>query len=362
MTERESGNGEVQPEKPGLRESLKKIGVCALALATGGSLAYDAVKHRNPLKPIDELQNILKGEALCPAVPFRYLRIVQADTRRPELPFVHQVQESGNSGIEPTLMSPDKHNSSFLHRQAEQSGLHLTNYLEYLDRLNKTTSLNEALGVLNGLTHQYGFTVGIPDKLGSEDIPQAKVVGSNIIRLDVFKGTAGDFIMALGMMPVEVVRYSELREVKLVQLPPSVGGVDSPSEGIIYWPVSDDGLPFSFQTAFLHELGHQLDGQMCKISGMNNDPSFVKLNQPDFRYEKEYETMPNPNVWDAAATNVREDKAIEYSYLFQGLWSGPSVLKNKTEYLLARLEEHVPGTANYFTGINLHSSPELHGG
>jgi len=285
----------------------------------------------------------------CERTPSQYTHIVDRalDGSLPRLPTAY-----------------DQRYLSFATHEAERFGLQLSNPAREIAAVRRARTAGAVLTALNAYTGSgFGFTVSLPSTpVGTG----TDFVGLPVDRRESFAALrAGSvaFMRYLSRVPTGLVACSGLQQLTVVDH--LYTGKNTEREGLalerdltIYLELRSFSNPVADATS--QEIGHLLDAAMCGIGGQQDDPQYAGLNPPGFRYG------PDANTKDVAtkygATNIVEDKATEFQSMLGGLQKGlfdsdNTVLRRKYRLLLARLEEHVPGSARYYAAMSAHALP-----
>src|SRR3989338_2914580 len=244
-------------------------------------------------------------------------------------------------------------------RQAKIYGLTLFETQPYFDMLDKASSVNQILSVLNRYTRKLGFKVVIPDE-DQIDTDLFTPINPKKIKPKKFKDAVVVFINGISNIPKEVISLSGLKTVNLVR------SVDfQKTEGESAAAVSGDPLEMYITVSDLgmddeipdHEFGHMIDEKITDPVEGDEDEEYTALNPKWFEYGNH---MPHDGVTttDYGAVDEEEDKATTYEDTIGELEpevfrSEDAVILAKGLLLLSRIEEYVPGYTAYARSISL---------
>lgn len=259
--------------------------------------------------------------------------------------------------------------------QAEHFGLHISDSRPFAQRLDQAQSAEDAIEILQHYTKTLGIDTRLHTDKDLKDIhmPIEPLTSEPIKMNDELKQGIASFMFSMSFAPKELYDFAQIKEIRIVQ---SLGAMDNsvvgkairsgeanPITGILYLPIQYlyDG---SFENA-MHETAHRVDYRMNgnSLIGTQRDRNFTKLNQKAFRYGTRT-TSTNSNVAETyGATDPWEDKAVLMQTMLNGLdekllYSRSPVVRAKYRLLLGRLEQNIPGYAQYLLGISNHKSSQ----
>ena len=264
-----------------------------------------------------------------------------------------------------------EHYHDYTLEQAKRAGLTLIDPRPYRDRIDKATTIAEVMAATDQYTKKLGFDTELHQKNDPLDIGvganPVDVKGLNLAKLKIGTQT---MLGSLGYMPKQLYDYADIRQLRIVQ---SFNGVDNPVignfqptaetnpvTGVLYIPVQS--LYTSSFVTYMHEISHRIDYQMNGLWGMERDYNLLTLNDKSFHYGQPGNSRISADVNRTyAATNPVEDKASLYQSMVNGLdgdlLNNPApVIRNKYRTLLGRLDENVPGIAQYLEAISVHET------
>lgn len=262
----------------------------------------------------------------------------------------------------------EKRLHSFYSQEASKYNLHLIDVPAYDERIDKASGLDEILDIVNEAARQYRFGVNLPEHVGIIDqfMEGAKAIDPKKVSLKQVRWDAQAIINGLQLIPIELGRHLNLKEINLYKsIQPliadgggTIGADQSRWENKINMGSEDGNV-----NAVEHELGHQFDDATVRPFGMGNDPSFTRYNPKKFKYGNgSSPTLGYPGaaiVEDYGKSNVMEDKATYYNFIFSGgndrgekLGRHDTVVREKMAVLLARLDKLAPGYAKFFANVS----------
>jgi len=318
------------------------IGWCVTAIAL---IAWSTIRSWGS-------DNTPDHSAPCERTPSRYTQIVDRALDGPSLPRL------------PT--ASDRRYPTFARQEAERFGLRLSNPAREIAAVRRARTAAAVLRALNAYTSpHFGFTVSLlPRPVASEAGVRALPVRRGRESFAELRAGSQAFMRYLSLVPTGLVAYSGLQHFTLVgALHDSLGNIDEgaavPDERTIYLTLRT--FSTDVRATASHELGHLLDAAVCGgVGGWSNDPQYAALNPPGFMYLLAFNSEDVAS--EEGGLSVVEDKASEFENMLGGLQkrffdSDNAVLRAKYRLLLARLEEHVPGSARYYAAMSLHASP-----
>lgn len=268
----------------------------------------------------------------------------------------------------------DKKYREYALTAASENGLTLIDSTEYEKQVDKAESVDEVLYTLNSYTRQYGFNVSVHGSWDPKDVGIGlTTLDKKDIDLAEFKKGANGLMGSLFFSPVELIKLSDLQEIRIVQEIGHVAftnasnpiGVAHSVTHIMYATLQ--GFNEGDFEHFDHELGHLFDYRVCGIWGYRRDPEYKALNSKSFKYDRAYlytQDYPRDDVVSGyAGTAVEEDKADMQKVMVNGLDDDlidpkSKILKAKYRLLLSRLENKVPGVSAYLAAISGRLKPE----
>ncbi len=262
---------------------------------------------------------------------------------------------------------------------AERYGFHLVDTAKYRAKLGDAKNVDEVVTVTNEFSKNFGFSFSLAPMDSSKDGSITYTpISPDKISLDEFRLGAFLYMQAYSPIPVEFIdKTSSIKSVAIVD---TLGvewaaGLAETSEGKYFIAIDDFvGKPGDLNSGNalikLHETGHIIDAGFCD-GAAHKDPQYASLNPTNFAYAgSDNEGKPNPTSsnWSDAvvesygATNVAEDKATLYAKMLTGLWPDAaqpknSVIAQKRNLLLARLEREVPRAVDYLADITVDVAP-----
>ena len=256
-----------------------------------------------------------------------------------------------------------------LRETALKYGFTLVDHKPYVDALEEADSIDKIVSVVNNFFLNYGITIKIPNSLAEADNrEEIKLIDKTLVDPDQTKKGMEHLMLYFGKLPVELIKIAEVKTLRLFQ---ELGELENPIvehgeiEGIAYrhTPVIDVSLNSIYRNAFAvvsHELGHHFDFRLTKPN-CDNDRSFTTNNPSDFRYGIRRDDLAGIGYLDPyAQTDEVEDKATFYGDILGGFSKGKSYIrsvyfensKGKYANLLSRLDEVLPGIADYLIEIS----------
>jgi hypothetical protein len=365
----EAADASLPNKRPGRIKKLAfKIGAAAAAgTAVTANIAGQVYAHDPSLGPRIGLQYAL-GETCAPVSQDQINPILER-LKLPPSQSAERLARMGNSQNYEHAMF------DYADQQAAANNLHLAGYFPYIEELSQAKSFDQMLKAMNDFMAQYNITFKVPATMGVKDLLMgaepldAARFQSNPKQLSSFKTGLARTMEAIAVVPKEVLAYSRLAEVKLTgKISPIIesqglnaAGQANPLTNIMYIRAS-----LMDADIFIHELGHHLDYQNCGLYGLDHDPGFTSLNPAGFHYGRQtqismlkYETDVTD---DYSFSAPMEDKADDYASFLNGfvpeeVSNEGTVLRDKLVYLLADLNEHVPGIAAYINALTLPDAP-----
>lgn len=163
------------------------------------------------------------------------------------------------------------------------------------------------------------------------------------------------------MMPVELIKAIGFKELIIKK---SIAYEDGERTNILAQSVTPGGLIQIGADTFYkgdpeiyrHELGHLADYSFCGGFGYEYyDPQYLYINPGGTEYG--VGAPKGVFVTDYAVSNMAEDKAETYVGILDGLYplyfhGRSQVIRKKSDLLLTRLDEEVPGLAQYLAAIS----------
>jgi hypothetical protein len=332
------------------------IATAATALLGGAGKAYAGDWLMIPRAGVDR---VLHDQA--PNVPDAEVQRIVSLLNQPQNPELTQLHKKVEKLPKDQGTAFDQELHNFYNQQAKKYGLHLANIPSYNSRLKEAKNIDEILSITNELTHQYGFSVSIPEHTGIKDLGEGvHTLNRQKVSLNDIRWSAECIVNGLELIPLEVGKHLHLKTFDIVDslhpfMGSEAGGLHNSATHVNYIDfVGNDGDV----NAVEHEMGHEIDEDTVGEYGMNNDPSFSRYNPKGFRYKagQIYWTPDgsygkNPAiVEDQGSRNVEEDKATYYNFIFDSWKPGMrgSIMKEKLAVLLARLDKLAPGYAEFY--------------
>lgn len=347
-------NNEVPNRRRLLALKLGAVATSTIALLSGWGKYYS---DNALMTPRIGFEYLLQKD--CPPVSSQSVEITEEKLKQPTSSGVEtafeQIQLPGQA-------ARDTNNKIFnaFNRAAASSNLTLVEYPQYMEEVQLSKNVNEVLDILNQYTSSFGVIVEIPTRHSLKDLDPMtdwQVADGEEINLIDFRNQAKSLINDFGVIPKELFEFSQLKRIKLVKNlthryygKNAVSGFANPLSHTLYLDIQ------TFDASFTHELGHLLDYSACGLRGMYHDPGLTSLNTKGYKYLEDDPV----NLWglntvsEYGATNQAEDKAEFYANILYGIMpddNEPVSIQRKAQYLVARLEEHVPGMANYINYI-----------
>ncbi|MBI3985137.1 MAG: hypothetical protein HY344_04370 [Candidatus Levybacteria bacterium] len=326
------------------RRNMRPFVSAAVALSIASTAGVGEYSANDPFLLPRLAQNFLQDA--CPVVPSEAARIVDfAFNRKGQVP-------STDYGIF----------KQFAQNKAKELGLTLVEVEPYLDQLYQASTTREVLDLLNAFTSNFSFSVEVPSGMELKDVfLPYKAVDFDSLDFERLKSGTEIFMSTFNFVPVEIVRASEIRKVKIVDESPFANGMRTagvyealPDTMILPLHTFYNGKPH----VIIHELGHGVDTSYCGMFVYERDPEYRHLNPDGFVYGSIMPGYDRYVVSKYSTTKMYEDKAEIYADIltpFSDYRSYTPVQLEKAKLLLARLEAAAPSTAEYLLAINVHN-------
>jgi hypothetical protein len=274
---------------------------------------------------------------------------------------IYQRPLNNQEELEKILVTPWDELKAYRARQAEKHNLTLIDSDPYTRRIAETNTVDEVIHVMDEFGSHYNFRTSVMeevDDIAKSESPYIKAINKHDINSDRgqlmrFRNGANNFFYALSAIPVEFIKASGVKEVKVIDLTPQIdssgnkryfGGGYSPDSKRIYF--YKEALHTQGRRTVPHEFFHGFDHEQCGIEDMVFDRGFDALNPPGFQYGVRNEKAVGTIVARAKGLEeIAEDKAtIAELILEHNQFRAKSpVIQNKIDFLLARMEKVVPG-------------------
>jgi hypothetical protein len=294
----------------------------------------------------------------CPGMPDSQIAQIVRIVHQPENPIIAKAAKNYSLKPGSVELASTPGFIKAAHEAAAANGLHLAKLDYFRSKISNTPPLTEQLKLVNGYSKQFGFDVRV----------DFKDAGGNVRPFDRDKIRPAEFSLAfLNLMadfeyiPVEMVKATGLKQLRIVRdfvnADRHEADIAAKAYGANHIDIKLSDLISGSRKDIPHEMGHLFDYNFCGDYGFNYyDPQYDALNPGDF----EYGTggyWHDSTISSYGASNAKEDKAEMFANIFSGIdpaavHSQYSVVRQKYDLLLARLEEKVPGSVEYLQQIS----------
>lgn len=301
----------------------------------------------------------------CPVVSSAELNSVNRTLDRPVNPRLESLVRKANHvpQSEQSFINEETMVRQFIDEQAAKDGFTLVDDAPYRSKLLQTASIPKKLEILNQFTENYGFKVTTAPNFNTLDANKFK--STKDVLAEDFTGGASSLMEIFHYLPVEIAKYSNIHEIRIVSDIPGDKEASAGPEGTIH--MTYGSFVGGNYTIYMHELGHLVDFTECGDDNFfsQQDHQYLGLNPKKFKYGNQTRwSWVGITASPYGGTEVKEDKAEVYKNMLNGLnplyFNSPyHVLKEKYRLLLARLDTQIPGIANYLASISVRRANEM---
>jgi hypothetical protein len=340
--------------------TLGKMAVWTSAIAGGAYYSHEhgpiiklTIGSRDESAPIAQ---IAEEDRTCPPVPAVKLAKIKSLLR-----------SSWNEPLSKILNQPysEYEYQQYVEAQQEKYGLTPVDGSATQSALELAEDIDEMLNALNKFTMQhYGFNVVLYNSIIGVKNMDADEIKPGSLNINLFRRGAQDLVSAFDFLPLEEVRAVGIKQIRIVNEfeDQSVGAEALVEHGVIDIRLNEfyEEGPTDDITAnvYYHEAGHILHYKTCRSWGFDHDPQYLALNPPGFKYGSK-EGWQRAAVSEYGGTDLAEDEAEIYEAMLDKLepsafHSSYRPVREKYALLLARLDQQVPGMAEYLVSISQH--------